>query len=759
MRWYKPPQEFVTAAQPQSAILAACLTLGGHSQLNKPARTRFGTFGGVFTPSVLMILGVILYLRLGQVTGQAGLWQCLLVIGCAKLITTLTALSLSGIATNTRVRGGGAYYLISRSLGVEYGGTIGPVLYLALAASVALYVIGFTEALFWIFPQLELSPRACATLVNLLVFACVFTGAQWAIKVQFLILGIIALSLFSFFWGATADFSITTLQGNLGPGYTDDQTAFTLFALFFPAVTGIMAGANMSGDLEDPGRAIPRGTLAAIAMTAIIYVLVAVLLAGSQARELLREETFIMGEAARWPMLVAAGVIAATLSSALSSMMGAPRILQALGRDGVFPLLQYFQPGSGRNHEPRRAIVLTFLLAQCGIMLGDLDTIAPLITMFFIITYGAINLSCFYESITRNPSYRPVFPLHHWSIGLAGAVTCVLAMLLVAPGWAILAIAGIAALQHLVKRREAKSRWGDVKWGNSYERARRALLSLEELDYHPKSWRPSILAIGRQRWSTEYRVAEYASWLQGGRGIVTLAQVEYGEIDNRMQRRRDELALGRQFVQDEHLDAFYTVVVEDSLLDGLKALLQCHGIGNVRPNTVLFEWLQEPQQADLLAELVAESRSFECNAVAVHSQANLPRWETRDGSIDVWWHSRKNGALMLLFAHLIARSHAWRDRPIRLLHAVASAEEKIEMLPALEELIASARIDARAHILVSEDIVSCIHSQSGDSALVILGMDPLGSESNRQWHANIEQLLAGLPEVILVSNAGDMRLG
>ena len=727
--------------------------------MNNQGRTKFGTFGGVFTPCVLMILGVILYLRLGQVTGQAGLWQALLVIGFANLITLLTALSLSGIATNTRVHGGGAYYLISRSLGVEYGGTIGPVLYLALAVSVALYVIGFTEALLWIFPALGVSPRVCASLVNLLVFACVFIGAGWTIKVQYLTLGVIALSLFSFFAGVSNDFSPATLQANLGTGYVSGESAFTMFALFFPAVTGIMAGANMSGDLEDPGRSIPLGTLAAIGLTTLIYVFAAVALAGSQPREILLQDSFIMGSAARWPALVAAGMVAATLSSALSSMMGAPRILQALARDGVFTPLHFFRQGSGRNLEPRRAIVLTFLIAQSAILLGDLNSIAPLITMFFVITYGAINLSCFYESITGNPSYRPVFPLQHWSIGLAGAAACVLAMLLVAPVWALLAVAGIGGLQQLVKRREIRSRWGDVRWGKSYERARRALLKLEEQAYHPKSWRPSILAIGQGRWDVEYRVAEYASWLQGGRGIISLAQVEVGEVENRMLRRREELARGRRFVQDEHLDAFYTVVVEDSLLEGLKTLLQCHGIGSVRPNTVLFEWPTEPGQADLMADLVAISRAFECNALAVHCDSALPRWESRSGSIDVWWHSRKNGALMLLLAHLLTRSHTWRDRPIRLLHTVADEAERSAMLPALEELIAGARIEAQALIVMADDLAASIHHHSAAAGLVILGLDPQDGASNAQWHDHIQQLVQDLPEVILVSSAGDMRLG
>uniref|UniRef100_UPI0025DEFF30 amino acid permease n=1 Tax=Roseobacter sp. TaxID=1907202 RepID=UPI0025DEFF30 len=554
-------------------------------------------------------------------------------------------------------------------------------------------------------------------------------------------------------------FSMALLQANVAPAYTPGNNLFTLFALFFPAVTGFMAGANLSGDLKDPGRAIPSGTLLAILATAIIYVAVAVALAGSQTRNLLLQDTFIMGTASHWPALIAAGILAAALSSALSSMMGAPRVLHALSRDNVFNPLQFFGRATGRDHEPRRAIILTFAISQCSILLGDLNAIAPLITMFFMITYGAINLSCFYESITRNPSYRPVFPLSHWSIGLLGATACLAAMFLMAPLWALAAIALIALLMSQIKRYEIQSHWGDVQWGNAYERTRRALLSLEEEKYHPKSWRPSILAVRIGRWTDHHRTAEYASWLQGGRGIVTLAQVVPGEIENRMQRRNEELAIGRQFVQEEDLDVFYAVIVENRLVDGLQALLQSYGIGNVRPNTVLFEWEEDPLHAATLASLVETARAFECSAVAVHTDVSVPRWKATTGTIDVWWNSRKNGALMLIFAHLLTHAHSWRNHPIRLLHVVGPEENSGEMLAALRELLLTARIKAEPQIITSGDVRSAISDHSRDAALVILGMDPPEEVTDEVWHEDLQDLVRGLGDLVLVSNAGNVRLG
>jgi amino acid transporter len=220
-------------------------------------REKFGTFGGVFTPNVLTILGVIMFLRFGQITGQAGVAHALLILVAAKLITSLTAVSLSAIATNTRVKAGGAYYLISRSLGVEFGGGIALVFYLAQAISVAMYVIGFAEAVVAIFPQAGFSERTIATVANAAVFITVIIGAGWTIKIQYGILGVLALSLLSFALGAAGGFSMERLVTNTLPAYTGGQNLLTMFALFFPAATGIMAGANMSGDLKDPGKSLP----------------------------------------------------------------------------------------------------------------------------------------------------------------------------------------------------------------------------------------------------------------------------------------------------------------------------------------------------------------------------------------------------------------------------------------------------------------------------------------------------------------------
>ena len=530
--------------------------------------TKFGMFGGVFTPCTLTILGVIMFLRYGQVVGNAGLIWALVILAVSKLITVLTALSLSAAASNMRVEGGGAYFLISRSLGVEFGGAIGVVFFLAQTISVSMYVIGFTEAFQQSVP-FEINFKFVAVLCNTIVFACVFIGAGWTIKLQYFILLTLIGALVSFFLGATEYFSMEQLSLNLGSEYTVSEggqkaNLFMMFALFFPAVTGIMAGANMSGDLKNPSKAIPQGTLWAIVATAIVYAAMGFLLAGSAERIQLHGDQMIVRSVSRWPWLITAGVFAATLSSALGSMMGAPRILQALARDTIFPKLQLFAVGSGPSAEPRRAIILTFIVSTICIIAGDLNSIAPLITMAFMITYGTINLATFYETITRNPSYRPTFRYSHWGTALAGAVGCASVMLLIDWQWAIISTALMACIYYFIYRKQVVSRWGDLGNGLMFERTRKNLLRLEQTLYHPKNWRPIILAMSGGSTNRRY-LAIFGHWLTSGHGILNIGQVIQGNVEDLIDRIESQEEVLSNFIRKEELEAFPNVVASPTV--------------------------------------------------------------------------------------------------------------------------------------------------------------------------------------------------
>lgn len=717
----------------------------------------FGAFGGVFTPCTLTILGVIMFLRFGYVVGEAGLWHGLLIVAAAKAITLLTSLSLSAIATNMQVKGGGAYYLISRSLGVEFGGAIGLVFYLAQAISVAMYVVGFSEAFVAIGPP-GLDIVTVGSIVNGLVFMCVFVGAGWTIRVQYLILGILGLSLVSFYVGGIRDFDVRVLAENAQQHYTGDENLYTMFALFFPAVTGIMAGANMSGDLRDPARAIPRGTIAAVVVTGIIYLSQAVVLAGSRSHDALIADHMIVADIARWPVLITAGIFAATLSSALGSMMGAPRILQAVARDGIFPGFTFFAAASGIAGEPRRATAVTFLIAQACVLLADLNTIAPLITMFFMITYGLLNLATFYEAITKNPSYRPRFRFTHWTASAAGALGCFAVMILIDWRWALVSLAVIGGLHRYVRRAEVEARWGDLQSGLLFERARQNLIRLEDELYHPKNWRPSILALSGAA-LTRPHVAHYGHWFTAGHGILTLGQVIQGNLDQLLERRANQERILHNFIHDENLQAFPAVVVAPDVAQGIQTLIQCQGLGRLRPNTALLGWPLEEARAEAFGKtLRTVSRLGRSIIVLRIRDDSIYPGEAPPGTIDVWWRGQRNGELMVLLAHLLAKNNEWRTRPIRVLRAIEHPGGEGEVRQHLERLIEEARINAEPVVVVNRDIRAAIQEVSSAAAICLMGFEAPEPGDERAFYRRMEFLANGLPRVAFVDSVGGTSL-
>jgi len=355
-----------------------------------------GTFAGVFTPSILTILGIILFLRLGYVVGNAGLGRALIIITLANAISVLTSISISAIATNIKVKGGGDYYLISRTLGPEFGGAIGLVLFLAQSVSIAFYCIGFGEAMTALLPQSTFTTsRIIAIFAVSLLFIFAWLGADWATRFQYVVMALLAAALFSFFSGGLVRWEMATLVQNWtapsqGPEF------WIIFAIFFPAVTGFTQGVSMSGDLKNPGESLPMGTFMAVGVSIVVYFGAALLFAGVLSNEILMKDYGSMKRVARFSVLINAGVVAATLSSAMASFLGAPRILQSLAKDRIFPFLLPFGKGSGPTDNPRRGVLLSAAIALVTIGMGQLNFIARVVSMFFLISYGLLNYATYY---------------------------------------------------------------------------------------------------------------------------------------------------------------------------------------------------------------------------------------------------------------------------------------------------------------------------------------------------------------------------
>ena len=745
---------------------------------------RFGTFGGVFTPCVLTILGVIMFMRSGTVVGEAGIWRGLAILALAKGITTLTTISLSAIATNTKVRTGGVYYMISRTLGPDFGGAIGLTLFVSQAISIAFYVIGFSEALFGIIsPEgTELAatmamyrvPQLTSSIVIVLLFALTFKGAEVALRAQYFILVVLLLSVASFVVGGIMSFDADIFTSNMGVRSSTKLNPtmgfWLVFAIFFPAATGITAGANMSGDLKDPARSIPRGTFLAVGFTAAVYLIQLVLLAGytDQASLTTNALTHAADPAAAFAALtnmslfgplIVAGVFAATLSSALGSFLGAPRILQAMGQDKLLGSLEFFGVGHGPNKEPRRATIMSLAIAVPIVWAGGLNAIAQVISMFFLIAYGMINLSAFVEGRSGNPSFRPRFKLFGWPAALAGAIVCGVAMIKIDETYALVSMA-IAAMTYYGLKGRAQGDWGDAKRGYIFSRTRQNLLLLEKTPPDAKNWRPALAVITADC-ERDQAMINCASWIENERGILSVLELraDPGEPHQRHMLRRDRLAKVRQVLHTRGIVAFSDSVVVPNVPDSLDVVLQSYSIGSLRPNTVMFS-VPPPAQKERRKELVdmmATVATFNMNVV-IYKGARIDE-STHRKRIDLWWHGQQNGSLMALFAYLASAHTTWRNAKIRMLRIVKTGAEHIEAEADLARLISAARMTMDVEIVVSEKPASeVIAERSGSADLVILGLAENDLWNFQAFLEGRDALLAKLPPTILVRSTGEVDL-
>ena len=749
---------------------AAAQAASGPREPEHSAQARFGMFTGVFTPCVLTILGVIMFMRSGFVVGHVGLWLGLVILGLSKLITTLTTLSLSAVVSNLKMRGGGVYFMISRVLGPDFGGSIGITLFLAQAVGVAFYVIGFTEAAVAVFdlgslPIADSLPlrQILSTVVLTGLFALTFKGADVAIRAQYVVLALLLLSVASFAVGGVLAFDAGAFQELEGPAEGSGISFWTAFAIFFPAATGITAGVNMSGDLKRPGRDIPWGTLLAILFTVSIYVGQFVLIAGASPRQHLQSDPFAaLREMSVFAPLVTVGVFAATVSSALGSFLGAPRILQAMGHDRLMLPMVFFGKGSGATNEPRRATVLTFAVAIAVVWAGDLNAVAEIISMFFLIAYGMINLSAFVESRGGNPSFRPKFHFFHWSLSLAGAIGCTVAMLKINDTYALVAIAVVALIYFYLRNRAVVTSYGDAKRGYIFQHTRENLQYLEQSPTHPKNWRPVLVALCEAP-ARQSQLIRVGSWLESERGLYTAVHLLLGadqDLPSSLRLRRDRREeLRRQLAADD-ITAFAEAVFTRDRAAGIACFLQAHSLGGLRPNTLLVElprsadsaeWDDFMRRLDVLA-------AFERNLVLLKSGDIAPHRKRR--TIDLWWRGQKNGSLMALFAYLMTLDQTWSGAQVRLLRLVRSEAEAHEARRIVTALRDNARIVATVEIIRSDESPwEMIPRTSGATAdVVMLGMSAAGGAEARQSLQTLRPMLEQLPTTLIVWSNGDANV-
>ncbi|XP_017289431.1 solute carrier family 12 member 7 isoform X2 [Kryptolebias marmoratus] len=799
---------------------------------------QMGTFMGVYLPCLQNILGVILFLRLTWIVGTAGILESLVIVGLCCSCTMLTAISMSAIATNGVVPAGGSYYMISRSLGPEFGGAVGLCFYLGTTFAGSMYILGTIEILLtYIVPKAAIfvaerkedevdallnNMRIYGTCCLILMAIVVFVGVKYVNKLALVFLACVILSILAIYAGviktifeppyfpvcmlgnrtlqnhnfdkclktevidnqtvttkmwklfcdgpelnATCDEyfinnNATLIQGipgltsgvisenmwseygSLGmlvenkklssSGETDPSqdmyrpyvvndiaTFFTLLVgIYFPSVTGIMAGSNRSGDLRDAQKSIPIGTILAIATTTFIYISSVVLFGACIEGVLLRDKfgdsvkgNLVIGTLS-WPSpwVIVIGSFFSCCGAGLQSLTGAPRLLQAIARDGIVPFLQVFGHGKA-NGEPTWALLLTAGICEIGILIASLDSVAPILSMFFLMCYLFVNLACAVQTLLRTPNWRPRFKYYHWALSFLGMSLCLAIMFISSWYYAIVAMVIAGCIYKYIEYRGAEKEWGDGIRGLSLNAARYALIRLEEAPPHTKNWRPQLLVLlnlDSDQAVKHPRLLSFTTQLKAGKGLTIVGNVLEGTYLTKDAEAKKAEQNIKSVMSAERTKGFCHVVVSSNLRDGVSHLIQSAGLGGMKHNTVLMSWpgtwrqSNDPQSWRNFIETIRETTAAHQALLVAKNVDSFPTNQDRlgEGTIDVWWVVHDGGMLMLL-PFLLRQHKVWRKCKMRIFTVAQMDDNSIQMKKDLQMFLYHLRLNAEVEVVEMHD--------------------------------------------------------
>jgi amino acid transporter len=694
----------------------------------------FGT-SPVFLASASTILGAIMFLRFGYAVGHAGLLGALFIILLGHLVTVPTALAIAEIATNRRVEGGGEYFIISRSFGATIGGAIGISLYMSQAISVAFYMIAFAEAFsplgawFQDVTGMGWDPRLISFPATLGLAVLVLTkGASLGVRALWVVMVLLVISLLLFLLGSPVEGADLGSVG-LFSGLEDPDAFFLVFAIVFPAFTGMTAGVGLSGDLANPRRSIPLGVLSATGVGILVYIAVVVKLAVSATPELLATDQLVMSRIALWGPIIPIGLAAATLSSAIGSILVAPRTLQALSSDGILPVKKgnaFLAQGIGQNNEPRNATLVTAGIALITVALGNVDMVARIVSMFFMVTYGALCAISFLEHFAARPSYRPSFR-SKWYLSFWGAILCLLLMFQMDPVYAVIAIVFMGILYWGI-RASRQDEVGDLSaifHGVMTQLTRYLQIRLQKTP--PMDWRPSLILITARTFD---RISPQTmlSWLCHRYGFGTYLHFIKGMLNRetflQSQKVQERLIEG---IEETDSAIYVDTIISPSMASALAQSLQVPGVSGMENNTILFEFsihdspevLEEVMSGCALASAPGMNR-----LVLRHSDHFFGNRK----NIHVWltWNDYRNANLMVLLSYILLGHPEWEGAEIHIFAAFPYDEMK-EQTKKLKAMVSEGRLPitlSNLQIIPTDDRVdfaALVEKRSYSADLVILG--------------------------------------
>ena len=717
------------------------------------SQKKFGTFSGVLTPSLLTILGVIMYMRLGSVVGNSSsILQFISIIFFAHLISITTGLSVSSIATDKKIDKGGIYYMLTRSLGLPIGGAIGLTIFIATAFSISLYLIGFSESLIpvinedWAINGISTNKlRLFGSFALIVVLVIAYISTSFALKIQYVILGLIVLSLGSVFLGSSEGLKV-------GSDIIESPSFATLFGIFFPAVTGFTAGVAMSGDLKNPKISIPWGTMLSISIGLIIYILLSLFIYYNIDGQFLRSNNNVLIEFGAIPLLVLGGVWGATLSSALGGILGGPRILQAMSLDNITPNI--FAKESGLNKEPRNALFLTFIIAEIGILIGELNVIAELVAMFYMAAYLFINLSCFLEQLS-SPDFRPKFKIPIW-ISLLGAISTLLLMIQLNLGATLIAVLFMIIFWFWLSKKDLVLGTGDV-WLSVWNTVvKTGLKNLQKKTVHKRNWQPNILLFSGGTANRPHLI-DFGKSIIGRAGMVSnfdLIETKSAKVlfPKSHQNTKDDLII------DDSI--FHRKLYCQNVFKGIESIATTYGFSGIDPNTVLMGWAKNTKDPIWFSEMTQKLKDLDYNIL--YLDYDEKRGFGNFSSIDLWWNGfNKENELSLQLVKFLRSSKKWKKAVLKIYFVNSKNTNSEEIEAKISSIIDRKRMNAEFQVinnyLEQKDINEYIRVKSHKTDLILIKIPELELGTEKKFIQSSNDLFGEIGSALFLEASNSFK--
>jgi len=730
---------------------------------------RFGTLPVFFT-AISTMLGAILFLRFGFAVGTLGFWGAFLIIIAGHALIIPTAFAISELATNKRVEGGGEYFIISRSFGLNIGATIGIALFLSQAISVAFYIIAFTEAFSFVFNYFSGSlninlPRQLISVPVMLIlgFVILRRGANMGVKMLYTVTAILALSLLLFFLGIT-DFQAVTENRIPAGELRNMDDFFMVFAIVFPAFTGMTAGVSFSGDLKNPSKSIPLGTILATITGMLVYMAVIYKQSISASAEDMLADQLIMSKIAVFgTIFIPLGLAASTLASAIGSVMVAPRTLQALALDSSFPskkINRFLSMGRKSDGAPVNASLITILIALGFVSLGSLNAVAKIVSMFFLVTYGSLCLISFLNHFGSSPSYRPSFK-SRWYLSLFGFLIAIWAMFRINAPYAMASLILMTAIYSYIKYYHRERDGLESLFANTLFQVNRNIhvfLHRSENRKRVKEWRPSAICISKDSFVSN-KAFHLLNWISYRYGFGTYLHRIEGYYSRATSRQAaDELSKLFEFYNTPHNHVFVDTIISPSYTSALAQAIQLPGISGMENNMVIFEYSKE--NPENLKEILENTELIKAGHFDICLLASSRKDMNFRNGIHVWIDIRfpENSSLLILLSFIITGHPAWKKSNIRLF-ATCKPGENEEIRSKLTELVSTGRlpITEKNILIINEEpginIKELINEKSSSAALTMIGFSTEGLKIRG------ENILGGYDDLgtILFVNSHDQK--